>query len=255
MAEQDGTQRLAGRRALITGGSSGIGAATARSFVANGARVALLARTAEPLEELAEELGEAAVALPADVSDQAQVVSAVEAAVEQLSGLDVVVNSAGVAWPMKLEGIDADHWRQVIDINLSGTFYVSREAGLYMTEHGGGTIVNLASELSVMGMEYYVAYCASKAGVLGLTRGMAAELAPAVTVNAVCPGPVDTPMLTAEFEVFGEVEDGIAATIERVPLRRLATPEDVAAAILYLVADAPYATGATLELDGGTTIV
>jgi NAD(P)-dependent dehydrogenase (short-subunit alcohol dehydrogenase family) len=247
------TPKLEGRRALVTGASSGIGAATARLFVEEGARVALLARTRGPLEELADELGDGAVVVPADVGDHGQATAAVATAIEQLGGLDAVVNSAGVAWPMALEGIDEEHWQRVIDVNLSGSFYVGRDAGLHMKANGGGAIVNIASEMSVLGMGLYVAYCASKAGVLGLTRGLAAELAPDVTVNAVCPGPVDTPMLTAEFEVFGDVEASLAATIERVPLKRLATAADVAAGVLYLVADAPYATGATLELDGGTT--
>jgi NAD(P)-dependent dehydrogenase (short-subunit alcohol dehydrogenase family) len=104
-------------------------------------------------------------------------------------------------------------------------------------------------------MAQYVAYCASKAGVIGLTKALAVELAPLVTVNAINPGPVDTPMLQAEFEAFGDVRMAHDATIERVPLRRLATAEEVAKGILYLVADAPYATGTTLELDGGTTII
>ena len=100
----------------------------------------------------------------------------------------------------------------------------------------------------------YVAYCASKAGVIGLTKALAAELAPEIRVNAVCPGPVDTPMLAAEFEIFG-AEAALADTLARVPLRRLAQPEEVAAAILYLAADATYATGTVLALDGGSTAV
>jgi NAD(P)-dependent dehydrogenase (short-subunit alcohol dehydrogenase family) len=253
--EGNGTARLPGKCALITGGSSGIGAATARLFVEHGARVALIARRPEPLNELVAQLGERAMAIPADVAKPEEVTGAVQAAIEGLGRLDVVVNSAGVAWPVSLQDLDAAGWQAVIDINLSGTFYVSRETGLRMAEAGGGTIINLASELSVLGMDHYVAYCASKAGVLGLTRALAAELAPEVTVNAVCPGPVDTPMLAAEFETSGDAQAALNATLERVPLHRLAKAEEVAAAILYLAADAPYATGTTLELDGGTTIV
>ena len=253
--EANGAVRLADKRALITGGSSGIGAATARLFVEHGARVALIARRPEPLNALVAELGDRAVAIPADVAKPQDVAEAVRAATAALGRIDIVVNSAGVAWPVSLPDLDADGWQAVIDINLSGTFYVSREAGLQMAEAGGGTIINLGSELSVLGMDHYVAYCASKAGVIGLTRALAAELAPDVTVNAVCPGPVDTPMLAAEFEAFGDVQGALDATLERVPLRRLATAEEVAAAILYLAADASYATGTTLELDGGTTVV
>lgn len=245
--------RLDRKAALITGASSGIGAATARLFVREGARVALLARRREPLEELAAELAAATVVVTADVAVPAEAKAAVATAIEQLDGLDIVVNSAGVAWPASLEAIDDEHWRQVIDVNLSGSFYVCRDAGLHMKENGGGTIVNLASDMSVRAAGMYVAYCASKAGVLGLTRGLAAELAPDVTVNAVCPGPVDTPMLDAEFEIFGEGSRQEA--MDGVPLKRFATPEEVAAGILYLAAEAPFATGTTLELDGGTTAI
>jgi NAD(P)-dependent dehydrogenase (short-subunit alcohol dehydrogenase family) len=247
--------RLAGKRALITGASSGIGAATTRAFSAEGARVALLARRPAPLEALAVELGDAARSFPADVADAGQVARAVAEAAEWLGGLDIVVNSAGIAVPVSLAELTEERWREVIDINLSGSFYVARETGLRMRRDGGGTIINLGSELSVLGMEMYVAYCASKAGVLGLTKALAVELAPDVTVNAVCPGPVDTPMLDSEFNCFPDPKAAHQATLERVPLHRLATAEEVAKAILYLACDAPYATGATLELDGGTTVV
>src|SRR5207248_2045157 len=146
-------------------------------------------------------------------------------------------------------------WRETIDTNLSGSFYVAREAGGWMVKHEGGTIVNVASELSIMGMSLYVAYCAAKAGVIGLTKALAAELAPTVTVNAVCPGPVDTPMLHQEFLELGDPEAAMTATLDRVPLRRLATADEVAATIIFVALDARYATGATVELDGGTTAV
>lgn len=248
-------QRLAGKRALVTGASSGIGEATARLFAQHGASVALVARRPEPLKRLAAELGGDAIALPADVTKPDQVRAAVEEAVKRLGGLDVVVNSAGVAMPVRLEDLDAAEWRRVLDSNLSGTFYVAREAGLRMRAAGGGTIVNIGSELSFIGMPMYAAYCASKAGVIGLTKALAAELAPTVTVNAICPGPVDTPMLDGEFAVSGDAAKALEETIARVPLHRLATADEVALGILYLVADASYATGTALGLDGGSTIV
>lgn len=247
--------RLDGQRALITGASSGIGAATAHAFVREGARVALLARRAQPLEQLAAELGgERIVTSTTDVADPAAVSGAVRDVAESLGGLEIVVNSAGIAKPLALPDLDAQAWQETIDINLSGSFYVAREAGLLMMRAGGGVIINIGSELSVLGMAMYVAYCASKAGVIGLTKALAAELAPKVRVNAVLPGPVDTPMLDAEFRTFPDPQAAHDSTIERVPLKRLATSEEVAEAILYLCA-APYATGATLELDGGSTIV
>jgi len=244
---------LAGRVALVTGASSGIGAAAARALAAAGAAVALLARRREPLESLAAELGEGtALPLVADVVDSDQVDDAVAATLTRFGRLDAVVNSAGVSIPASLADTDDEIWRAQIDANLSGSFFVARAAAPHMGE--GGSIVNVGSELSHVGMEMFVAYCASKAGVIGLTRALAAELAPAIRVNAVCPGPVDTPMLAAEFDHFG-AEAALAETLARVPMRRLAGADEVAAAILYLTADAPYATGTALALDGGVTAI
>jgi NAD(P)-dependent dehydrogenase (short-subunit alcohol dehydrogenase family) len=160
-----------------------------------------------------------------------------------------------VSRPLGLRELDPPAWAQAIDTNLSGSFYMAREAGLFMADHGGGTIVNVASELSLVGAELYVAYAASKAGVVGLTRAMAAELAPSVRVNAVCPGPTDTPMLRAEFAAFPDPAAARADMINRIPLRRLARADEVAAAILFLAIDASYAVGSSLVLDGGTTSV
>jgi NAD(P)-dependent dehydrogenase (short-subunit alcohol dehydrogenase family) len=247
--------RLAGKRALVTGASSGIGLATAERFVAEGASVALLARRGEVLAEISERLGPSAVPFAADVADPDAVADVVARAASQLGGLDVAVNAAGIDGPVALRDLDAPTWRETIDINLSGTFYVAREAALVMREAGSGTIVNVGSELSSIGMELYVHYCASKAGVIGLTKALAMELAPTVTVNAVCPGPVDTPMMDAELEWFPDPVAAREGAIERVPLKRFATPEEVAGTVLYLAADAPFATGMALALDGGTTAI
>lgn len=247
--------QLNGQVALITGASSGIGAATARLFVEHGACVALVARRQAPLDALAAELGPGAVAIPADVTSPAEVARAIDETEQTLGAVDIAVNSAGIAEPAPVEDTDADTWHRVIEINLFGTFHVCREVGLRMRNAGGGAIVNVGSELSHIGMSWYVAYCASKAGVLGLTRGLAAELAPTVRVNAICPGPIDTPMLTSEFEIFGDVNSAREETIRRIPLARLGTVEEVAAGILYLAAPTTYATGSALALDGGSTII
>ncbi len=249
------TGRLAGKRVLVTGASIGIGAATARLLVSLGARVALLARRPEPLAALQAELGAATIAVAADVSDPAAVRTAVDRAEEFLGGFDVVVNNAGICHPLALEDLDATAWNETIAVNLSGSYYVARETGLRMRAAGGGSIVNLGSELSVVGFPLYVAYCASKAGVIGLTKALAVELAPSVRVNAVCPGPVDTPMLDAEFVTWGDPVKARADTNARVPLGRIATAEEIAEAIVYLGCDATYASGTTLEIDGGATSV
>ncbi len=247
---------LDNRVAVVTGASSGIGAAVARALSAAGARVALLARTPAALDEVAATLPGESLRLPADVSEGAQVAVAIDRVEEAWGVPDLVVTSAGVSRPAVLDELTPELWRRTLDVNLSGTFYVAREAALRIRRAGAtGDIVTIGSELSVIGMAAYSAYCASKAGVLGLTRALAAELAPDIRVNAVCPGPVDTPMLAAEFEAGGDARAALEETVARVPLRRLGTADEVAAAVLYLVAPTTYATGTALHLDGGTTSV
>jgi len=249
------TDGPAGRRILITGASSGVGMSAARRFVREGAEVALLARREGVLRELSDELGEGAVAFGTDVADPNAVAVSVAAAWEALGGLDVVVNAAGVGLPTPLEKLDAGGWQEVIDTNLSGTFFVAREVGLRMVAGEGGSIVNIGSELSSIGAAMYAPYCASKFGVVGLTKALAAELAPKVRVNVVCPGPIDTPMMDAEIEWYPDPEATRREATERVPLKRFAAPEEVVEAIDFLAFGAPFATGAILPLDGGTTMV
>jgi NAD(P)-dependent dehydrogenase (short-subunit alcohol dehydrogenase family) len=246
---------IEGRRVLVTGASSGVGRAAAKAFVGEGATVAMLARRGDALRELAAELGERAIPIVADVSDPASARAGVQEAFEALGGVDAAVNSAGVGFPTRLEDIDPAVWRNVIDTNLSGSFYVGQDAGLRMRDAGGGSIVNVASDLASMGMGLFVHYCASKFGVIGLTKALAAELAPTVKVNAVCPGPIDTPMMDAEIDWFPDPAKARVEATERVPLKRFAAPEEVVAAIRFLAFEAPFATGTTLELDGGTTMV
>ncbi len=244
---------LAGRIAFVTGASSGIGAATALLLAQEGAAVALVSRRHAELAQGLNGSGAATVAIPTDVSDPAAVLRAIDVAEETLGPIDIAVNCAGVIGPTRLEDLTADVWQQVIATNLSGTFYVGREVGLRMRNRGGGRIVNIASDLAFTAMPGYVDYAAAKAGVLGLTRGLAVELAPTVLVNAVAPGPVDTPMMDHELASDPDPEGARAATIRRVPLRRIATPEEIAQAILFLIDGAPYVTGAVLSLDGGIT--
>jgi NAD(P)-dependent dehydrogenase (short-subunit alcohol dehydrogenase family) len=205
------------------------------------------------LDGIAAELGDRAWALPTDVSDVDRVAASVDAAFDALGDVDLVVNAAGVFYgPAALETMDVSSWDRTIGVNLSGVFYVSRAAAVRMA---GGSIVNIGSELSLMGMGQYVDYCASKAGLIGLTRAMAAELAPrGIRVNAVCPGPVDTPMMDAELAAFPDPQAAFEGAIDRVPLKRFADPEEIADAILFL-AGAKFATGSIFSLDGGTTAI
>jgi NAD(P)-dependent dehydrogenase (short-subunit alcohol dehydrogenase family) len=246
--------RLAGRGVLVTGASSGIGAATARKLVADGARVVLAARRRDELESLSAELGEAAIAMTVDVTDPKQVVELVASAERHLGAIDVLVHSAGISRPAPLDELTPERWQEVIATNLSGCFYVCREVGLRMRARGGGTIVNVASESSLLGEPMYVAYCASKGGVLTMTKALAAELAPTVRVNAICPGSVDTPMLREDFAALADPDRAYEATRRRIPLGRFASPEEIADGIIW-IASAMFATGLGLNLDGGTTAV
>lgn len=244
--------RLAGRNALVTGASSGIGEATARLLAAEGARVALLARRTAELQRVARDLA-GAVAVPADVADHHEAIGALDAAEAQIGPVDVLVNCAGIIGPLPLDKLTPPVWNQTLAVNLSGPFYLGREAGLRMRGRGGGHIVNVASDLAFTAMPGYVDYCASKAGLLGLTRGLAVELAPSVLVNAVAPGPVDTPMMDHELAADPDPDAARDATVRRVPLLRIAGPAEVARAILFLLTDAGYTTGSVLPIDGGVT--
>jgi NAD(P)-dependent dehydrogenase (short-subunit alcohol dehydrogenase family) len=242
---------------VVTGASSGIGAATARLLARRGHHVALIARSAERLSEVAASLavnGELPhLTLTCDVSARDQVEAAVAAIVERLGVPTGLVNAAGVCTPASLDDMTDDIWSTTLDVNLSGTYQMSRAIASAIRSAGRtGSMVNLGSEASTIGMPHYVAYCASKAGVLGLTRAMAAELAPFIRVNALCPGPVDTPMLRAELALSGDPEKAWADELARVPLRIVATAEEVADAAVWLLT-ARSATGTSLSLDGGTT--
>jgi NAD(P)-dependent dehydrogenase (short-subunit alcohol dehydrogenase family) len=248
-------QRLQGKRVIVTGASSGVGKATAMLFAEEGATVGLIARRADLVKDIASALGARAMALPADVADDKAVASAVESFARLHGGIDIVVNAAGIDGPASLKDLTPEVWRRQLDVNLSGTFYVAREAGLRMMEGEGGVIINLGSELSLVGMGLYAHYCASKFGVIGLTKALAHELAPKVRVNCICPGPIDTPMMDAELEWFPDPVATRQAAIDRVPLKRFATPQEIARAILFFAVDAPFATGSVFSIDGGTTAV
>jgi NAD(P)-dependent dehydrogenase (short-subunit alcohol dehydrogenase family) len=253
MMDRDQRLRTEPLRVLITGATSGVGEATAELFAKRGARVALLGRRSAELQRVAAEIGAPAHTVVADVSDAGAVKNAVRSAIHVLGGLDVVVNAAGVAGHVALENLTEDRWHEVLGTNLSGTFYVSRESGLHMRRSGGGAIVNVASDLAAMGAPGLVHYCAAKAGVLGLTRALALELAPLVRVNAVCPGPIDTPMVRAGLSAAPDPLAALKQKESTVPLNRLAAPDEVAAAIYFLAVEGTFATGTSMAFDGGTS--
>jgi meso-butanediol dehydrogenase / (S,S)-butanediol dehydrogenase / diacetyl reductase len=224
---------LAGKRVVVTGGTSGIGAAAVERFREEGCDVVILARTPGP------------GVIPCDVADHAQV----DAAFERIGGVDVLVNNAGVSIRSPATDISVDQWDQVIGVNLSGAFWVAQAAARRMLLGDGGVILNTASTNALVGYRYYADYNATKAGLVALTRSLALEWAPTVRVNAVCPGYVLTPMQEAEY-----TPEMLAQVNERIPLGRHAKPEELAGLFAYLASDeAAYFTGSVIVMDGGET--
>jgi NAD(P)-dependent dehydrogenase (short-subunit alcohol dehydrogenase family) len=246
---------FADKKVLITGASRGIGFAAAQEFLALGARVAINGRTEQSVATAIAELdaGDRVVAAPGGVGTVDGCESVVRGAVEGLGGLDVLVNNAGVAGPdSTIEKVTEAIWDETLDVNLKGTFFCSR-AAVSELRAAGGSIVNTASVAGLQGFEGVSVYCASKGGVVNLTRAMAVELAPEIRVNCVCPGYVDTDMVRRDY--IDLADDPAAAereAIEEAPLMRMATPEEIAKAIVYLAShDARFITGVALPMDGG----
>jgi NAD(P)-dependent dehydrogenase (short-subunit alcohol dehydrogenase family) len=241
---------------LVTGGTRGIGAATVRAFLAAGARVAVNGHGAESTAQAVARLGAGAQALaaPGDVGTVAGCRAAVGAALTAFGGLDVLVNNAGVFREATMEDSDEALWDWTLDVNLKGTFFTSQTA-LPSLRKRRGNIVNVASESGIMGNPRCTVYCASKGGVVNLTRSMAIELAPDVRVNAVCPGPIETDMTRSGAPAGVDYEQYHKALQEYPYLKRIGTAEEVADAILYLASDAAaFVTGAMLSIDGGSTV-
>jgi 3-oxoacyl-[acyl-carrier protein] reductase len=243
---------LSGQTAIVTGASRGIGRAIALRLAGAGAKVACIARNAERLQETVDAIqaaGGAAEVHPCDVADSVAVSKLVEDLAEKWGQLDIVVNNAGITRDTLIPRMSDDDWDSVISTNLRSVFLLTRAASLVMMRKRSGRIINISSVSGLMGNPGQANYSASKAGVIGLTRTVARELAGRkVTVNAICPGFIATEMTDALGPaVLEEVK-------KRVPAKRLGEAEEIADAVLYLASDsAAYLTGQVLTLDGGLT--
>lgn len=241
--------------AVVTGGASGIGAACCRRLAQAGVDIAIWDLNEERMEEVAQEvraLGRRAITSRVDVSNREVVKAAVEQARAELGPVTIMVNSAGVHATGSITQMTDEEWNRVININLTGSFIVTQEVLGDMLEANWGRIVYISSSSTQTGSPNMAHYVASKGGVIGLTKALATELGPkGITVNNVPPGSVDTPMLR-ELEAKGGLPGGAEAIGMRNPVRRLGTPEDMAAAVAFLASDeAGYITGHTLSANGG----
>jgi NAD(P)-dependent dehydrogenase (short-subunit alcohol dehydrogenase family) len=236
----ESADRLRGRRIVITGAASGIARCTAQLFHREGASLTLLDRDANGLTKTCSETG--GHGFQVDITDESAVADALEKGASAMGGIDGIVNAVGVMMRGSVLEVSAAAWRQVLDINLTGAYIVIRSCLPSMLKEATGTIVNIASAQGLLpNAPNYTAYAASKGGVVNLTRALAAELAPKIRVNSICPGMVDTPMA-----------DGVRANVANYALNRLANPIEIARAILFLTtSDSSYVTGAALAADGG----
>jgi len=242
---------LRGKVALVTGGASGIGAAIADAYALKEARVAVVDINGAAAEEKAREIGAGNAGFHCDVSDPGSVRSAVGAVLDAYGRVDILVNSAGVAILAPAEDLETHAFDRTIDINLKGTFLMSQEVGRHMLSAGGGKIINLASQAGTVALDQHAAYCASKFGVIGLTKVLAAEWAGrGVTVNTISPTVVLTDLGRKAWA--GPKGEALKA---QIPTGRFAYPQEIAATAVFLASDAAdMINGADILVDGGYTI-
>lgn len=244
---------LSGKVALVTGGGTGVGRATALLLAEEGAEVAInYSRSEKEAGETAkavEALGRKAIMIRASVADDVAVRAMVARTVEELRGLDILVNNAGITrWIdfKDLEALTDERWNELLDVNLKGTFYCSRAAVPAMLARGGGSIVNISTTSGITGAGSSMAYCASKAGVISLTKSFARAFAPEIRVNCVSPGVTRTR--------WHDGRDTIQRIEPTLPMKRVVEPEDIAQAVLFFVAGNNVVTGQNLVIDGGLLI-
>ena len=247
----DLTQRLAGKVAVITGGASGIGLATARRFAAEGAKVVIADMDPASGQRAADEVGGNFVQV--NVADEEQVNNLFETVFKMHGSVDVAFNNAGISPPDddSIETTEMPAWQKVQDVNLKSVYLCCRAALKYMTQQGSGSIINTASFVAVMGSATsQISYTASKGGVLAMSRELGVQFArQGIRVNALCPGPVNTPLLQ---ELFAKDPERAARRLIHIPMGRFADPDELAAAVAFLASDdSSFITGSTFLVDGG----
>lgn len=245
---------LSGKVTLVTGGSRGIGRSIAEALAHSGAKVAVASRTLEDVERVAAQIKQAcgeAVGVAVDLADVPSIKAAIEQVEEQLGAIDILVNSAGINIQAYAVDVTEKDWDTVVGINLKGAFFVCQEVGRRMISRSGGKIINIASQMGFVGYFRRSAYCASKGGLVQLTKVLAVEWAEHnINVNAVAPTFIETEFTEGMFAEKGFRKE----IIERIPLKKIGKPEDVVGAVLYLSSEsANLVTGHTLLVDGGWT--
>jgi len=247
--------KLDGQVAIVTGAAQGMGAETARVLAREGARIVACDINGERVEQVAREIdpeGKKALGLNADVTDELEVAALVDTTLERFGTISILVNNAGVLRSTRVDEITAEEWDLVLDANLKGTFFCSKAVLATMKKNGFGRIINMSSSagrsVSTLGGAHYTT---AKAGVLGFTRALAAEVAAfGITANAVCPGLIDTEMVRSNCS-----PERLRAYEESFPVSRLGSREEVARLVLFLAVDAPYITGASIDINGGDLMI
>ncbi len=242
---------LSGKAALVTGATGGIGRAIAVALHGAGAKVALSGTRVEPLEALAAELGENAVALPCNLGNAEELGSLIARAEEAMGAVDILVNNAGITRDNLALRLKDEDWDQVLNVNLKAAFKLSQAAIRGMMKRRFGRIINITSIVGVTGNPGQANYAAAKAGLIGMSKSLAQEVASrGITVNCVAPGFIATPMT----DILSDEQK--ARLLQNIPMERLGTPEDIAAGVLYLASvEAGYVTGQTLHINGGMAMI